>query len=118
MDLRDLVRALLRYDALTARQWLADAARAGFVWTAVPAPAADMDDTERAVAAGVAELLAARARQPPPAWAADIPPAPRSLFLVRSAATMPRLREGCEHEGPESLRRRGILAPPDFLTIA
>jgi hypothetical protein len=118
MDLRDLVRALLRYDALTARQWIGDAARAGFVWTAVPAPAADMNDTECAVAAGVAELLAARAGQPPPAWAASIAPAAARLFLVRSAATMPRLRAACEQEGPEPLRRRGILAPPDFLTVA
>ncbi|HVT17784.1 MAG TPA: hypothetical protein VHQ90_16600 [Thermoanaerobaculia bacterium] len=112
-----MVRALLRFDALTARQWLADAARDGLVWSEVPAPA-DLDDTERAVAAGVAELLAARAGQPAPGWAAAIPPAPRSLFLVRAAATMPRLRAACERDGPEPLRRRGLLAPPDFLTIA
>jgi hypothetical protein len=118
MDLRDLVTALLRYDALTARQWIADAARAGFVWTEIPAPQADMDDTECAVAAGVAELLAMRAGQLPPAWAAGITPVTKRLFLVRSAATMPRLRAACELEGPEPLRRRGIFAPPDFLTTA
>ena len=117
VDLRDLVKALLRFEALTARQWLADAARSGFVWTSVPSPDG-LDETERAVAAGVAELLAARAGQPPPSWAADIPPAPKTLFLVRSAATMPHLRTACEREGPEPLRRRGLLAPPGFLTIA
>jgi hypothetical protein len=117
VDLKDLVRAILRYDALTARQWVADAARLGFVWSEIPAPI-DLDETERAVAAGVTELLASRAGQLPPAWTAAIPAAPRRLFLVRSAATIPRLRAACEQEGPEPLRRRGLLAPPEFLTIA
>ena len=117
MDLRDLVRALLEFETLTARQWLADAARSGFIWSDVPSPEG-LDATERAVAAGVAELLAARAGQAPPSWAAAIPPAPKTLFLVRSAATMPRLRAACEQEGPEPLRRRRLLAPPGFLTIA
>lgn len=117
MDLKDLVRALLRFDALAARQWLAEAALSELLWPEVPAPS-DLDETERALAAGVAELLAARAGQPPPPWTAAIPAAPRTLFLVRTAANMPRLRAACEREGPEPLRRRGLLAPPDFLTIA
>jgi hypothetical protein len=117
MDLRDLVQALLRFDALTARQWLADAARSGLVWSKVPRPSG-LDETESALAAGVVELLAGRAGQAPPNWTAAMPAAPRSLFLVRSAATMPRLRAACEQEGPEPLRRRGLLAPPDFLTLA
>jgi len=37
---------------------------------------------------------------------------------VRAALTMPRLRRLCEVEGPEPLRRRAVMAPPDFLTIA
>jgi hypothetical protein len=117
MDLRDLVQALLRFDALAARQWLADATSSGLVWSNVPPPF-DLNETESALAAGLVELLASRAGQPPPSWAAAMPAAPRSLFLVRSAAIMPRLRAACEQEGPEPLRRRGLLAPPDFLTIA
>jgi len=117
MDLRDLVRALLGYDALAARQWLADAQRSRFVWTDVPAPVG-LDATELATAAGVAELLAARTGQLPPDWAASVPPAPKKLYLVRAAATMPRLRALCEREGPEPLRNRGLLAPPEFLSIA
>ena len=117
MDLRDLVRALLGFDALTARQWLADAQRAGLVWAEVPAPAG-LDATELAAAAGVAELLASRSGQPAPDWTAAVPPAPQRLFLVRAASTMPRLRAACEREGPEPLRRRGLLAPPDFLSVA
>jgi hypothetical protein len=117
VDLRDLVHALLRFDALAARQWLADATRTGLVWSKVPPPLG-LDETESALAAGVVELLASRSGQAPPGWAAAIPAAPKSLYLVRSAATMPRLRAECEQEGPEPLRRRGLLAPPDFLTIA
>jgi hypothetical protein len=117
MDLRDLVHALLGFDALTARQWIADARHSGFVWTEVPAPVG-LDATELATAAGVAELLAERTGQSPPGWAASVPPAPERLFLVRAASSMPRLRSLCEREGPEPLRRRGLLAPPEFLSIA
>jgi len=117
MDLRDLVRALLDFDGLEVRQWLADAQRSGLVWTEVPAPVG-MDATELATAAGVAELLAERTGQAPPDWAASVPPAPERLFLVRAASSMPRLRYLCEREGPEPLRRRGLLAPPEFLSIA
>lgn len=38
MDLRDLVRALLSFDALAARQWVADSLREGIVWASIPAP--------------------------------------------------------------------------------
>lgn len=117
MDLRDLVRAVLRYDTLAARQWLADAERAGFVWADVPAPQG-LDATASALAAGITELMSSRSGQAPPAWTSRVPAAPQRVFLVRAAASMPRLRDACEREGPEPLRRRGLLAPPEFLTIA
>lgn len=117
MDLRDLVRALLSFDALVARQWVADSLRGGFVWASVPEPAG-LDAVGLGVAAGIAELLAARAGQAPPAWASGVAVAPTPVCLVKAARTMPRLRQLCEQEGPEPLRRRGILAPPDFLTVA
>jgi hypothetical protein len=117
VDILDLVKALLSYDALTARQWLADAERTGFRWSKVPRPSG-LDPTASALAAGVTELMAARLGQTPPAWTATIPPAPERVFLVRAAQSMPRLRTLCEREGPEPLRRRGLLAPPEFLTLA
>jgi hypothetical protein len=117
MDLRDLVTALLDFDTLAARQWVADALRTGLVWADLPDPT-DLDETERAVAAGVVELLATRAGGPAPEWTATVPAAPNRLFLVRAATSMPRLRAACEQEGPEPLRRRGLLAPPDFLALA
>jgi hypothetical protein len=117
VHLEDLVRTLLRHDTLAARQWVSDAARARLDWPSVPRPAG-LDALALAIAAGIAELLASRAGQNPPSWTKTVPPAPRPFWLVQSAASMPRLRHMCELEGPEPLRRRGLLAPPEFLTTA
>lgn len=117
MELSALVRALLAYDALAVRQWVADATRAHLDWRCMPAPE-DLGPAGMAVAAGVAEVLASRAGQSPPAWTARVVAAPEPIFLVRAAAEMPRLRRSCEENGPEPLRRRGVYAPPEFLTAA
>ena len=117
MDLRDLVRALLSFDALAARQWVADSLREGLRWPSVPAPS-EVDPVFLGVAAGVAELLASRAGQSPPSWTETVGAIAGPVYLVRAAQTLPRLRQLCESEGPEPLRRRRILAPPEFLTVA
>lgn len=117
MNLSDLVRALLSFDTLVARQWVTDSLRAGVVWASIPAPT-DLDGVGLGVAAGIAELLAERAGQAPPVWASSVEVAGSPVCLVKAARTMPRLRKLCELEGPEPLRRRGILAPPEFLTVA
>ena len=117
MELHDFVRALLRRDALAARQWVADAAREAISWPDVPRPV-DWTPLELAVAAGVVELLASRADQQAPSWTSAIDATTIPVYLVRAAETMPRLRRSCETEGPESLRKRQIDAPPGFLTIA
>lgn len=117
MDLRELVRAILSYDALTARQWVADSLRQSVIWTSMPQPT-DLDEVEMGVAAGVVELLASRVGQAPPSWATTVKASPTPVYLVKAARTMPRLRRLCEEEGPEPLRRRGILAPPEFLKVA
>ena len=117
MKLSDLIRALVRRDALAARQWIADATRAGWDWSSVDEPRG-LDPTSRAVAAAVVEMMAERRHSRAPSWTAAVPPAPQPLCLVRAAESLPRLRRLCEEEGPEPLRKRGILAPPDFLTVA
>lgn len=117
MDLRDLVDALVSREALRARQWVADAARAGFDWTRVAEPRG-LDPLGLAVAAAMVEMMAGRQGKRPASWTSAVPAAPHRLFLVRAAESLPRLRRLCEEEGPEPLRRRGLLAPPDFLTAA
>lgn len=117
MDIRDLVQALLANEMLVARQWVANAARAGVAWSGIAQPI-DLDARELVVAAGIVEMLAERAGQPAPAWTKGIPAATEPILLVRAAIEMPRLRRLCETEGPEPLRRRHVLAPPDFLTAA
>ncbi len=117
MELRDLVRSLLAFDTLAARQWVADSVREGLVWTTLPAPT-DVDPAGLAVAAGIAELLSERIGQVPPPWTQSVERLPVDVYLVKAALTMPRLRKLCEQEGPEPLRRRGILAPPEFLKVA
>lgn len=117
MRLDDLTAALLSHDGLAARQWVADAQRAGLEWRTVARPSG-LDEVGLAVAAGVAEMLAARWGQAAPPWAAAVPALKQPFLLVRAAATMPRLRHLCETEGPEPLRKRRLLAPPEFLTAA
>jgi hypothetical protein len=117
VDLRDLVGALVSRDALRARQWVADSARAGFDWVGVAEPSG-LDPLGLAVAAAVVEMMAGRHGKSPAPWTSGVPAAPSPMYLVRAAESLPRLRRLCEEEGPEPLRRRGLLAPPDFLTAA
>lgn len=117
MDLRELVDALMSFDSLRARQWVADATARSLNWPELAWPEG-LNSEQLAVAAGVAELLAQRANQPAPAWTSEVPQSPTKVWLVRWADSMPRLRRLCEQEGPEPLRRRQVLAPPEFLTVA
>jgi hypothetical protein len=117
VDIRDLVAAVIDRDALRARQWVADAERAGYDWSRVAEPR-ELDPTGLALAAALVELISGRHGGKAPPWTSAVPAAPRRVFLVRAAETLPRLRRLCEEEGPEPLRRRGLLAPPDFLTAA
>ena len=69
-------------------------------------------------AAALLELLAQRTGRPAPQWTRDIGAVPTPMFLLEAAVRMPRLRLLCESESPEPLRKRGLYAPPDFLTFA
>ena len=70
-----------------------------------------------AAAASFIELFAERQQQSPPAWTAEVGPLPQSIYLLKSAQTMQRLRHLCETESPEPLRKRGFYAPPNYLTF-
>lgn len=69
-----------------------------------------------AIAASLVELLAARLDQSPPAWAGAVLPLGYPLLLVtaRTTARCDRLAE----ESPAPLRKRGLLAPAGYLTVA
>src|SRR5580658_9711664 len=117
MVLAELAHALVHGEHLRARQWVLDAADEGFDWSSVPEPAG-LPREEMAVAAGVAELMAARAGTRPPTWTKAVGPLDEPLLLVPSAKTMRRTRELCEREGPEGLRMRRVMALPNVLTFA
>jgi hypothetical protein len=117
MDLLELVRALRTHETLAARQWVADAIRTEIQLSDYERPSG-LDAVDLAIAAGVIELLARRWHQAAPGWTGSVPGVREPFLLVKAAAYLPRLRKSCEEEGPEPFRRRGLLAPPDFLTAA
>jgi len=111
-----LARAVLGGDALEARSTLQD--------VLADYPAIDKwespsttDPFVLAVAAALTELLAIRFGYECPSWTAAIKPAPEPVYLLKSAATMKRLRHLCETESPEPLRRRRLFAPPNYLEM-
>jgi len=120
VDLSGLAASIL-VDVKTGERFMrepvADAERAGFDWSGVPEPR-DLDALGLSVAAALVELMSGRRGVPTPSWTKAVPASPRRTYLVRAAESLPRLRRLCEQEGPEPLRRRGLLAPPDFLTTA
>jgi len=116
MKLEDLVHAILGDRPLEARQWVADAVRAGIRFDQLPLP--DLESKrERALAAGLAELLAIRGDQAPPAWTTEVGPLAEPFFVSRRLQQMPRSAEEARVNGPEPLRRRNVYASPNFLSI-
>jgi hypothetical protein len=117
MGLPDLVRAVLAGDLIVARQWVADAYRAGVNWECLDRPDG-LDDREMLVAAAMAELLASRRGATPPPWVFTIGSAAEPVVLDPGLETMPRSFAHAKREGPEPLRRRNLIALPDFLDVA
>jgi len=117
MDLPELVRAVLAGDLIAARQWVADADRAGLEWESIERPA-DLNERELSVAAGIAELLAARRGAIPPSWTTDVGAWRETVILDPGLETMPRSFAHAKSSGPEPLRKRNLLALPDFLDVA
>ena len=117
MDLHELVHAILAGDLLTARQCVADAQRANVAWGRLEQPRG-LDDREMSVAAGLVELFAARAGDTPPPWTKAIGPVPEVLVLDPGLEKMPRSFARAKAAGPEPLRKRNLIALPDFLDVA
>ena len=117
MDLRDLVEAILAGDLLTARQWVADAYRSGVDWRTFDLPEG-LKPPALVVAAAIVELLADRAGMPPPVWTATVGASGEPLVLDPGLEQMPRSFEFAQTDGPSPLRRRNLIALPDFLHVA
>ena len=117
MDVRELVRAVLAGDLLTARQCVADAQRAEVCWERLDEPRG-LRDREMSVAAGIIEMLASRAGVTPPMWTKKIGAVGEQLVLDPGLERMPRSFAHAKLAGPEPLRRRNLIALPDFLDVA
>jgi hypothetical protein len=112
--LESLARSALSGDALATRSLLQEWLSTSPVIADVSMPASN-DATILSLSAALAELLAERLNQSPPAWSAGVGPAQSPTHLLRSASQMRRLREMCEAESPLPLRRRRFFAPANYL---
>jgi hypothetical protein len=117
MDFRDLVQAILAGDLLAARQFVADLHRTNMCWDQMQQPLG-LNDREMSVAAGLVELLASRAGAIPPPWVTTVGPVEELLVLDPGLEKMPRSFARAKSAGPEPLRKRNLIASPDFLDIA
>ena len=115
MRVDDLAVAARDLRALDVRMMWRELLEGSTDVSSIPAP--HTEDTElRAIAASLVELLAVRLDQAPPLWAGDVAPLGHSLLLV-TARTQAK-RERLAQESPEPLRKRGLLAPAGYLTVA
>jgi hypothetical protein len=68
--------------------------------------------------ASLPELFVLHLGQTLPRWTKDVGALSEPIYLLKAAASMKRLRELCETEALEPLRKRGFYAPPNFLEFA
>lgn len=116
-QIEQLAQAILDRDNLKARSLVQDFVRAKTDFSKVRRPSTS-DVQVLALSAALTELLAIRNKQTPPAWTKEVGPLAEPLFLLKSAATMKRLRTLCETQSPEPMRKRLLYAPPHFLEFA
>ena len=117
VTLEELAEAALRRDSLHLRSLVQDFVRDHPRLDTIPLPLID-EPQILGTAAALLELLAQCAGQDAPEWTRGIGAVPEPFYLLESALKMKRLRALCEAESPEPLRKRGLYAPPDFLSFA
>ena len=116
VTLEILAETALRRESLQLRSRVQDFVQDHPQFTTIPRPRTD-NQQMLGTAAALLELLAQRTGRPAPAWTREIGAVPEPMFLLEAATRMQRLRALCEAEAPEPLRKRGLYAPPDFLTF-
>lgn len=117
VTIEQLAEAALNGESLLLRSLTQDLLREQPSLNEYPKPVTS-DLRLLAASASLVELLALRLRQAPPLWAKDVGALPEPIHLLKAAASMKRLRELCETQAPEPLRKRGFYAPPNFLEFA
>lgn len=117
MNVPELVRSILDGNLLAARQWVLDARREHLEWGAIPKPEG-LASTELVVAAAIVELLADRSGSKPPAWTSSVGAVKEPVVLDPGLESMPRSFARAKAAGPGPLRRRNLVALPDFLDVA
>ena len=117
VTLETLAETALRRDSLRLRSLVQDFVRDHPHLMGIPRPPIESLQL-LGTAAALLELLAQRTGQTAPLWTREIGAVPEPLFLVEAASRMKHLRALCEAEAPEPLRKRGLYAPPDFLSFA
>lgn len=117
VQIERLAEAVLNGEGVEARSLVQDFFRANPKLTDIPQPKVD-DNRLLAISASLLELFAQRMGQTAPAWTKSIDPLSEPMYLLKSAATIKHLRELCEKESPEPLRKRGFYAPPNYLEFA
>ena len=114
MKIEDLATVVLEYDSLLARVLVQEYYDPKLALAGISKPATEDRDV-LVTSAALLEMLSLRRGQNPPAWTSDIGSLLHSRYLLKSAASMQRLRRMCETEAPEPLRKRGLVAPANFL---
>ena len=115
--IEQLAEAAISQDHLRLRSLAQDLFQSKIQISSLPTPQTN-DLRLRVVSASIAELLAIRQGQQPPAWTKEIGALSEPFYLLKSAASMKRLRELCEKQSPEPMRKRNLYAPPHFLEFA
>lgn len=117
MKIEQLAQAILEGEALLARSLTQDFFRSKPRIADIRKPRGH-NQAILTTSAALTELFAMRMGQEPPIWTASVGSLEKPIFLVKSAATMKRLRVLCETQSPEPLRKRGLYAPPNYLEFA
>jgi hypothetical protein len=112
----ELILSILESRTLVMRDWIAEARRAGMRFDDLPRPELE-GPLAMALAAGVAEHLAAQLEQKAPTWTRDIGRLPEPFYVGRRLAQMTRSAAEARESGPEPLRRRNVYASPNFLSV-
>lgn len=117
VQIEQIAKAALDQDSLLTRSLVQEFLHTQPSLLNIPHPQTE-DNAILSLSAALLELLALRTDQLPPNWTAMIGPVKEPVYLLKSAVQMKRLRQLCQQESPEPLRKRKFYAPPDYLAFA